>query len=136
MRDLIKNILRESKDDDDKIFISNFEKEKVRVQKTLPLIIKYLTNVLNEYNIYDISTGEKGVVYASTVNYNDVTGEREVFSSKIPVIILRFIDLTHTQKREIRHKVYQYIEAMFGVNLMKYANPLDIKFINLEEEEF
>jgi hypothetical protein len=136
MRDLIKNILRESKDDDDKIFISNFEKEKVRVQKTLPLIIKYLTNVLNEYNVYDISTGEKGVVYASTVNYNDVTGEREVFSSKIPVIILRFIDLTHTQKREIRHKVYKYIEGMFGVNLMKYANPLDIKFINLEEEEF
>jgi hypothetical protein len=136
MRDLIKNILRESKDDDDKIFISNFEKEKVRVQKTLPLIIKYLTNVLNEYNIYDISTGEKGVVYGSTVYYNDVTGERELFNSKIPVITLRFIDLTHTQKREVRHKVYNYIEDMFGFNLMKYGNTLNIKFINLEEEEF
>jgi hypothetical protein len=136
MRDLIKNMLRESRDDDDKQFISDFEIKKARVQKTLPLIIKYLTNVLNEYNIYDISTGEKGVVYASTVNYNDVTGEREIFRAKIPVITLRFIDLTHTQKREVRHKVYQYIEDMFGVNLMKYGNPLDIKFINLEEEEF
>lgn len=136
MRDLIKNMLRESKDDDDKQFISDFEIKKARAKKTLPLIIKYLTNVLNEYNIYDISTGEKSVMYGSTAYYNDVTGEREIFSSKIPVITLRFIDLTHTQKREVRHKVYEYIEAMFGVNLMQYGNPLDIKFINLEEEEF
>jgi len=136
MRDLIKKVLRESKDESDKEFISNFEKEKARIQKTVPSIIKFLSNGLEGYNLYDISTGERGVAYGSTVYYNDVTGERESFSSKIPTITLRFIDLTHTQKREVRHEVYQYIDAMFGINLMLYGTPLDIKFINLEEEEF
>jgi hypothetical protein len=136
MKTIIKKILRESKDDDDKKFISDFEKKKVLIKKTLPVVVKYLTKVLKEYDLYDISTDEIGVAYGSTVYYNDVTGERETFRSVIPKITLRFINLTHIEKLDVRRKVYNYIEDILGINIKSYGIPLDIKFINLVEVEF
>jgi hypothetical protein len=136
MKELIKQILNESKDEQDKNFIFNFNKKKVLVQKITPKIVNFLRNNLDEYYLYDISEDVIRIAYGSTSYYNDLTGEREPFSSDIPRITLRFIDLSPVQKSEVRKKVYDYINDIFGVDLRLYGSPLDVKFINLLEFEF
>ena len=58
MRDLIKKVLRESEEETAEEFIARFEKDKKRIEKTIPKIVNFLKSGFDDYNLLDISVGE------------------------------------------------------------------------------
>ena len=50
MRDLIKKVLRESEEETAEEFIARFEKDKKRIEKTIPKIVNFLKSGFDDYN--------------------------------------------------------------------------------------
>jgi hypothetical protein len=135
MRGLNKTKLHESEDEYEK-FVSDYYKKKIRIGKQLPTIVSFLTNALDDYSLYNITTDKKRVRFGSTYGYNKDTGVEETFSDDKHIIILRFINLSSSRQREVKVKVYEYMRNMFGINLIEYGNPVDVEYINLIENKF
>ena len=76
MRDLIKKVLRESEEETAEEFIARFEKDKKRIEKTMPKIVNFLKSGFDDYNLYDISVGETKKAYGSTF-YVDENGNKQ-----------------------------------------------------------
>jgi len=135
MRDLIKKVLRESEEETAEEFIARFEKDKKRIEKTIPKIVNFLKSGFDDYNLLDISVGETKKAYGSTF-YVDENGKYKQFMTTIPTIRMRFLDLKDGQKRKVGNMIWDQLENIFGIDLSLYGTPLMLKLINLEEKEF
>ena len=135
MRDLIKKVLRESEEETAEEFIARFEKDKKRIEKTIPKIVNFLKSGFDDYNLLDISVGETKKAYGSTF-YVDENGKYKQFMATIPTIRMRFHDLNDSQKRKVGNMIWDQLENIFGIDLSLYGTPLMLKLINLEEKEF
>ena len=135
MRDLIKKVLRESEEETAEEFIARFEKDKKRIEKTMPKIVNFLKSGFDDYNLLDISVGETKKAYGSTF-YVDENGKYKQFMTTIPTIRMRFLDLKDGQKRKVGNMIWDQLENIFGIDLSLYGTPLMLKLINLEEKEF
>ena len=136
MVNLIKKILREESEENVQKFIENRNKMLIQIEKTLPKLIEFLSENLKEYGLYDIDVKDVSVGYGSTWIYNKKTGKEEVYSGKSKIIILTFVKLGMNQSKEVKRIVLNYIEDIFGIPIMEYGTPLNLKFINLIEVEF
>lgn len=135
MRDLIKKVLRESEEETAEEFITRFEKDKKRIEKTIPKIVNFLKSGFDEYGLLDISVGETKKAYGSTF-YVDENGKYKPFTATVPTIRMRFLDLKDSQKRKVGNMIWDQLENIFGIDLSLYGTPLILKLINLEEKEF
>lgn len=136
MDKLIKKILREDIHQDEKKVTEEHNKKLERIKKTLPRIIEFLKDALGEYDLYDISVGSRRIHYGSTTVYNPETGKISGFSGDVVVLKLRFIELSEGNKNVVRKKVLGYIQDIFGIQLLKYGVPFEIRFVNMEESLF
>jgi len=135
MRDLIKKVLRESEEETAEEFIARFEKDKKRIEKTIPKIVNFLKSGFDDYNLLDISVGETKKAYGSTF-YVGENGKYTQFTATVLTIRMSFIDLKDSQKRKVGNMIWDQLENIFGIDLSIYGTPLILKLINLEEKEF
>ena len=133
MEKLIKKVLNEESTEE---FIEWRSRMFDRIEKTMPKLINFLKTNLSDKKLYDINVTEVNRAYGSTWVYDEEKGSAGPYRGKCFLLILKFNQLTDSEKREIGNKVYDFIEDIFGLPITKYGTPLDIRFINLEEKEF
>lgn len=135
MDKLIKRVLSEEIENDSEHLIARRDRMYVRIEMVLPKLVHFLGQHLKEYNLYSIDVTDGRTSYGTWVK-NEITGKTELYSGDIKILTLRFVNLMHYQRTEIKRDVISKIEDVFAIPVRKYMIPLDVKFINLVDSEF
>lgn len=133
MKELIRNILRESingEDSSDWNKFNNLSKEerveyikeyKTRIEKLIPSIVKYF-KVRFKGTFQKIEIQEKRVHYSS-----------ENLSISIPVMKF-YIEDQDTNYSRMKQDIHREIKDFFGIDVYRYATPLDFEVYRMRWE--